>query len=241
MTDPIIITQDVERSFTMSGYTLHVLKGISVTVARGEWIALCGPSGSGKSTLLGIIGGIDLPTSGQVWLDNTEISGLPESKLARIRNQKIGFVFQSFHLIPTMTALENVELPLYINPQRRQSRRLAEEALEMVGLADRRKHLPQQLSGGEQQRVAISRALVTRPDLLLADEPTGNLDSVNSQQIMDLLTNLRHHLDLTIVMVTHDPQAASSADRKLDMVDGRVVSHQIQLSRNFRVRAEVAA
>lgn len=221
-TTPVIEVTEIYRMLALGGQEYHILRGISFSVHEGEWVAITGPSGSGKSTLLGILAGIDQPTRGSIRLDGQEISTLPENHLARLRNEKIGIVFQSFHLIPTMTAMENIEVPLYISPWRRQAKLLAGYMLERVGLSDRRDHLPHQLSGGEQQRVAIARALVNKPRLLLADEPTGNLDSSTSKQIMAILKQLREQLGLTIVMVTHDPQIASYADRCLQVVDGKI-------------------
>jgi putative ABC transport system ATP-binding protein len=220
---PTITAQDIRRTILLGGRELHILRGISFSASAGEWIALTGPSGSGKSTLLGILAGIDQPSSGKVRVDGVEISGMSEDRLARIRNEKIGMVFQAFHLIPTMTAQENVETPLYISPRRREARHLAQQMLEQVGLAERLHHLPHQLSGGEQQRVAIARALVTGPRLLLADEPTGNLDSATSKQVLMLIHQLRQKLNLTILMVTHDPQVARHADRAIHMIDGQLV------------------
>lgn len=219
---PMIEVNKVHRKLTTGGRDLHILQGISFTVNSGEWVALTGPSGSGKSTLLGILAGIDRPTSGNVMLDSYDISSLSESRLAHIRNELIGIVFQSFNLIPTMTAQENVEAPLYIHPKKREAGALAAEMLNQVGLGERARHMPHQLSGGEQQRVAIARALVTRPRVLLADEPTGNLDSVTSKQVMLLLQRLRSTMNLTIVMVTHDPNVAAYADRCLHIMDGRL-------------------
>ncbi len=221
-TQPLVEVKDLHRALPLDERSIHILRGISFSIAPGEWVAITGPSGSGKSTLLGIVAGIDHPTSGWVWVDGIQIDALPESKLARIRNEKIGMVFQSFHLIPTMTALENVEAPLYIHSKRRQARALAKEMLAQVSLVDRLNHLPHQLSGGEQQRVAIARALVAGPRLLLADEPTGNLDSATSKQVLALLQHLRRRLGLTIVMVTHDAQVAAYADRRLHIIDGKL-------------------
>jgi putative ABC transport system ATP-binding protein len=218
-----ISAQDIRRTILLGGRELHILRGISFSANAGEWVALTGPSGSGKSTLLGILAGIDQPTSGKVSVDGVEISGMSEDRLARIRNEKIGMVFQAFHLIPTMTAQENVETPLYVSPRRREARQLAQQMLEQVGLAERLHHLPHQLSGGEQQRVAIARALVTGPRLLLADEPTGNLDSTTSKQVLGLIHQLRKKLNLTIIMVTHDPKVAGHADRTIHMIDGQLV------------------
>ena len=223
MDTPILSVENVQRNLALGSIQIHVLKGISFQVNPGEWVALTGPSGSGKSTLLGLLAGLDRPSRGRLQLDGGEISTLPESRLARLRNQKIGVIFQSFHLIATLTAQENVEAPLYIGPRRREARALAQQMLERVGLADRRHHLPHQLSGGEQQRVAIARALSAGPRLLLADEPTGNLDSAASQQVLALLTQLREQMGLTVVMVTHDAQVAAYADRRLHLVDGQLV------------------
>ncbi len=220
----VLEVENIHRTLDQGGRTLHILQGISFSVETGEWLALTGPSGSGKSTLLGLLAGLDRPTRGQVFLDGVEISALPENKLARFRNERIGVVFQSFHLISTMTALENVEAPLYIGPHRRQAAQLARQMLDQVGLSERMNHLPHQLSGGEQQRVAIARALVGQPSLLLADEPTGNLDSATSKQVLGLIRVLREQLGLTIIMVTHDAQVAAYADRRLHLVDGRFVS-----------------
>jgi len=223
----LIEVNNVRRTLTTGGRAIHILRGISFTIAEGEWVALTGPSGSGKSTLLGILAGIDRPTEGSVCLDGYNITSLPESKLARIRNEEIGIVFQSFNLVPTMTALENVEAPLYIHPRWRSANKLAMEMLCQVGLAERCKHLPHQLSGGEQQRVAIARALVTGPRVLLADEPTGNLDSVTSKQVLTLLQQLRSRMGLTIIMVTHDPSVAAYADRSLHVMDGKLAGRSL--------------
>ncbi len=220
----IIQVENVSRHLPQGGRELHILNGISFTVEAGSWLALTGPSGSGKSTLLGILGGIDRPSAGKIYVEGIEISALPEGRLARLRNQKIGVVFQSFHLIPGMTALENVEAPLYIHPQRWHARPMAIHMLEQVGLGERMHHFPHRLSGGEQQRVAIARALVCGPEILLADEPTGNLDTATSKQVLDLLHQLRNQLGLTVVMVTHNLAVAGRADRRLHIVDGRLVN-----------------
>jgi putative ABC transport system ATP-binding protein len=223
----IIQAESVLRHLPQGGRELHILNGISFAVEAGEWLALTGPSGSGKSTLLGILAGIDRPSSGRVFLEGTEISALAEGRMARLRNEKIGVVFQAYHLIPSMTAQENVEAPLYIHPKRRQARSLAIQMLEQVGLGERLDHLPHQLSGGEQQRVAIARALVCGPSVLLADEPTGNLDTATSKQVLDLIQQLRRQMGLTVIMVTHDPSIAARADRYLYIVDGRIVDGEI--------------
>lgn len=222
--NPIIQLENVQRSLPLGDQMIHILHDINFSVPPGEWIAVSGPSGSGKSTLLGLVGGIDRPNAGKVILDGVDVSRLPESQLAQIRNQKLGIVFQSFNLISTMTALQNVEAPLYISARRHQARELAKRMLAMVGLADRLHHLPGQLSGGEQQRVAIARALVNEPRILLADEPTGNLDSGTSEQVLDLIERLQQQFELTVVIVTHDPLVAARADRVLNLVDGRFVT-----------------
>ncbi len=223
LSNQIIKVEDVCRTLSVGGLPLRILRGVSFSVEAGEWVALTGPAGSGKSTLLGLLAGMDRPTRGRICMEGVDISSLPEGKLARFRSEKIGMVFQSFHLIPTMTALENVEVPLYIGPQRRQARSLACQMLDQVALGERMEHLPHQLSGGEQQRVAIARALVAGPDLLLADEPTGNLDSATSKQVLGLIRLLRKQLGLTVIMVTHDAQVASYADRRLHLIDGQLL------------------
>jgi putative ABC transport system ATP-binding protein len=227
-TAPVLQAENVCRWLMFGQQKLHILRDVSLSVAEGEWVALTGPSGSGKSTLLGVLGGIDRPTSGWVRLDGLEISSMSEARLARIRNERVGIVFQSFHLIPTMTAQENVEAPLYVGHKRRHARPMAREMLERVGLGDRLHHLPHQLSGGEQQRVAIARALVGGPRLLLADEPTGNLDSVTGEQVLMLMRELRRQLGLTVVMVTHDAAVAAAADRRLYLADGRLVQPVVE-------------
>ena len=187
------------------------------------FIGIAGGSGSGKTTLLGLLAGIDNVTSGRLTLDGIDITHLSEHQLARIRNQKIGIVLQSFNLIPTLTAIENVEMPLYVSKDTHEAQQRARAILKQLGLADRMTHRPHQLSGGQQQRVAIARALVTQPGILLADEPTGNLDTETGEQILDLFQQLREELGLTIVVVTHDEQVAQYADRILHLVDGRLV------------------
>jgi putative ABC transport system ATP-binding protein len=225
MTDtPILVAREITRSLPFDHQTLPILKGLSLTIDRGEWVALTGPSGSGKTTLLGILAAIDHPTAGEVILEGQAIHNLPETKLARLRNEKIGIVFQAYNLIPTMSAQENVEAPLYIGPRRKQAARIAGEMLDLVGLGDRRRHLPHQLSGGEQQRVAVARALAGSPALLFADEPTGNLDSAAGRQVLDLISRLRRQFALTVVMVTHDAGVAAYADRRLHLVDGLFVT-----------------
>jgi putative ABC transport system ATP-binding protein len=213
---------DLTRVLPLGTEQVHILNGVSLQIQPGEWVALTGPSGSGKSTLLGILAGLDTPSGGRIRIDGLDITGMDERDLARIRNQKIGIVFQSFNLIPSLTAQENVEVPLYVRAGHRQAPARAREMLERVGLGARRGHRPHQLSGGEQQRVAIARALVTEPALLLADEPTGNLDSATGAQVLDLFSRLRAGLGVTLIMATHDPAIAARADRELHIVDGRL-------------------
>jgi putative ABC transport system ATP-binding protein len=211
---------DLARSLPLGSEPVPILRGVSFTVEPGEWIALTGPSGSGKSTLLGILGGLDSPTSGRILIGGTDITRLGERAMARLRNETIGIVFQSFNLIPSLTAQENVEAPLYVRPSGLRARDAAREMLGLVGLSDRLGHRPHQLSGGQQQRVAIARALVTRPALLIADEPTGNLDSANGTQVLELIEKLRRDRQITVVVATHDPEVAARADRTLHMIDG---------------------
>ena len=219
---PAVEATDITRSLPLGGETISILRGLSFRIERGDWVALTGPSGSGKSTLLGILAGLDSPTSGKIRIDGTDIAHLSESRLARMRNATIGVVFQSFNLIGALTALENVEAPLHVQSGHRQARTAAREMLDRVGLSDRLNHRPHQLSGGQQQRVAIARALVTKPALLVADEPTGNLDTATGAHVLDLIAELRRELSVTVVVATHDPDVASRADRILHIVDGRI-------------------
>ncbi len=218
----MIELQAIEKRFTVGGGTLDVIRGIDLRIGKGEFVAIMGKSGSGKSTLLNIIGCLDTPSAGRYTLSGSDVSALDDRALADIRNQRIGFIFQSFNLIARNTALRNVEKPLlYQGVEADERRRRAAEMLERVGLAERAGHLPSQLSGGQQQRVAIARALVARPDILIADEPTGNLDSATGQDIMGLLRNLSRE-GKTVVMVTHDPGSGAFADRVINLADGRV-------------------
>ncbi len=221
-TESIIRVTDVHKYYELGETRVHALRGVSVEVGRGEFVAIMGSSGSGKSTFMNILGCLDKPTSGQYHLEGIEVSSLDKKQLAAIRNRKIGFVFQGFNLLSRTTALENVELPtLYANISREEGLKRANDALELVGLADRKLHYPSQLSGGQQQRVAIARALVNRPAILLADEPTGNLDSRTSVEIIDVLQKLNDH-GLTIVLVTHESDIARFARRMIEFRDGRI-------------------
>jgi len=213
--------QGVTRTFTLAGVELPVLRGVDLTAREGDFISILGPSGCGKSTLLNILGLLDRPSSGRYFLEEREVEGLNDSELSSLRNQKIGFVFQSFNLLPRLSALENVEMPLiYRGSSAHERRQRATELLESVGLSDRGGHLPAQLSGGQQQRVAIARALVSDPVVLLADEPTGALDSKVGRQIMELFSQFNTERKLTIVMITHDLDLARLGSVRLGMRDG---------------------
>ena len=221
--ETVVRTVGLTRRYKMGDTQVDALRGVDLTVTRGEFVALVGPSGSGKSTVLNLVGGLDQPTSGQVWINGTELSASDERTLTRHRRQHVGFVFQSFNLLPRLTAKENVALPLMFSgvPEKERLAR-AEELLERVGLGPRLTHRPTQLSGGEQQRVAIARALVGEPALLLADEPTGNLDSATGAEIMRLLKALNQERGLTLLVVTHDPEIAAFATRTVRLRDGKV-------------------
>jgi putative ABC transport system ATP-binding protein len=216
MAPPLVQIENLRKEFG----NVRALDGVSFNVAAGEWIAIMGPSGSGKTTLINILGGLDTPTSGQALVDSTDVARLDESGLAKFRARKIGFIFQQFHLVPYLTSVENVMLAQYFHSTTDESE--ARRALERVGLADRIEHLPGQLSGGEQQRVAVARALINHPTLILADEPTGNLDEANEETVLRLMTEL-HSEGHTILMVTHAPSIGELADRRIDLAHGRLV------------------
>jgi putative ABC transport system ATP-binding protein len=219
----MLIVQDLTQSYRSGDSTLTVLHDVNFGIEDGEFVAVVGPSGSGKSTLLGLMAGLDRPSGGKVVLDGTDIAALSEDERARLRRERIGFVFQSFQLIPTLTAEENVGVPLELRGDN-DARERARDLLERVGLADRSGHYPAQLSGGEQQRVALARAFVHGPRILFADEPTGNLDAATGERIMELLIELNRERGTTLVLVTHDAELAGRARRTIRLADGRVVS-----------------
>jgi len=222
----MIEAQGLTKSIDTGTHRVEILRGIDLDVPAGQFLAIMGPSGSGKSTLLGLLAGLDTPTRGRILLDGTDITGLAEDELAVIRGRKVGFVFQSYQLIPTLTAEENVLLPMELAGDDGMSR--ARELLENVGLLDRRDHYPVQLSGGEQQRVALARAFAMRPPILMADEPTGNLDSANGRLVLDLLLGLNRREHATLLLVTHEQELAERADRRIMLRDGLIVSDEMQ-------------
>jgi putative ABC transport system ATP-binding protein len=225
----VIAVRGITKVYQMGDMEVHALRGVDLDVARGDMIAIMGPSGSGKSTLMNIIGCLDVPTSGTYRLDGVDVSRLNDDELAAIRCHKIGFVFQSFNLLARTSAMANVELPLiYAGLRGRQRRQRAQEVLELVGLGDRLDHKPNELSGGQQQRVAIARALINRPAMILADEPTGNLDTRTSEEIMDLFQRLNREQGITIIFVTHDPETAAYCRRTVHIRDGLVEREETQ-------------
>jgi len=221
---PAVQTDNVCRYYTMGNSVIRAVDGVSLRIARGEFVALLGQSGSGKSTLLNLLAGLDRPTSGSVLVAGRDLSRLSSEELARYRRHDVGMVFQAFHLIPTMTIAENIELPMrFAEIERAERTQRVRESLERVGLGHRVEHRPSELSGGEQQRVSIARALANRPSLLLADEPTGNLDTTNGRMVLELLIALNRREGTTLVLVTHDQQVSEQADRRITLRDGRVV------------------
>jgi putative ABC transport system ATP-binding protein len=227
MSEPVIRIRDLSREYAMGTETVRALRGVSMNITRNEYVAIMGPSGSGKSTLMNLIGCLDTPTGGEYWLNGQEVSRLTDDRLATVRNKEIGFVFQTFNLLGRATALHNVELPLvYAGAPSAERRARAVRALEEVGLGERMEHRPNELSGGQRQRVAIARALVNQPSILLADEPTGNLDSTTSEEIMRLFGDL-HASGQTVIMVTHEPDIAAFAQRVIVLRDGQVASDRL--------------
>jgi putative ABC transport system ATP-binding protein len=220
----VMDVQTITKNLPLGHENIDILKGISFQIMSGEFVSIVGPSGSGKSTLLGIIAGLDNPTTGQVLIDGVNITRMSEGKLAGVRNGKIGMIFQAFNLIPTLTAQENVEIPLYVGKHKGSPSTRSQELLKLVGLSHRLTHRPGQLSGGEQQRVAIARALATDPAFVIADEPTGNLDARNGDNVLKLIADLRSQTGKTFIIATHDPIVASHADRAIRIVDGQVAA-----------------
>ena len=222
----VIHAVELTKTYQMGAVQVQALRGVSFEIKSGEVVAIMGPSGSGKSTLMNIMGCLDRPTSGEYTLDGERVSQLNDDRLAKVRNHSVGFVFQSFNLLNRASALTNVELPLRYAGQRQGRREQAAQALEAVGLADRISHRPNELSGGQQQRVAIARALVNNPAMILADEPTGNLDSVSGKEIMELLLKLNHERGTTLIIVTHDPSVAAQTQRVIRLADGKLEGAQ---------------
>jgi putative ABC transport system ATP-binding protein len=243
MAAPLIQTVDLRKSYSLGDVTVHALRGVDLTVDAGSFVAVVGASGSGKSTFMNIMGLLDRPTSGQYLLEGEDVSGFDRDRRAVLRNRKIGFVFQSFNLLPRTSALENVELPLLYNGKARSSQQRHAKAralLEAVGLGSRAEHTPSQLSGGQQQRVAVARALVNDPELLLADEPTGNLDSRTSVEIMEILQRLNREKGITVVLITHEHDIAEYARRVITFRDGRVTS-DVQVEKRREAASELLA
>ncbi len=224
---PIIEVRRLAKTIDSGSHRVEILRGIDLAVPKGQFVSIMGPSGSGKSTLLGLLAGLDTPTAGEILLDGEEIHNLPEDDMALLRGRKIGFVFQSYQLVPTLTAEENVLLPLDLAGDGYSRADRARELLERVGLGDRADHYPVQLSGGEQQRVALARAFAAAPPLILADEPTGNLDTENGRHVLDMLVDLNRRENATLILVTHDQELSSRADRLIRLRDGRIDSDEL--------------
>ena len=223
--EPVVVVDDVCKEYRKNQNVLQVLQNVNLELSAGDYVSLMGPSGSGKSTLLNLIAGLDKPTSGSVFVCGQDLGRTSQSALAKWRARHIGFIFQMYNLIPVLTAYENVELPLTLTPLNKSQRvQQVKTALEIVGLADRMDHYPRQLSGGQEQRVSIARAIATDPTLIVADEPTGDLDAKSGNEILDLMHRLNDEFNKTIIMVTHDPKAAARAKRNLNLLDGRLVS-----------------
>ncbi len=238
--DVVLRAQNLSKTLKVGEVKVEALRNVSLTIERGEFVGIVGPSGSGKSTLLGLIGGLDTPTTGTIEIDGVDITRLSERKLTRIRNEKIGFIFQAFNLIPTLTALENVALPVQFAAKRQfNPHKRAKELLDMFGMGDRIHHRPTQLSGGQQQRVAIARALANNPAIIVGDEPTGNLDSESSSVVMEALRNVRDTFNTTVILVTHDPGIAEQMERLITLVDGRITDEDARTATGTHLRVQV--
>ncbi|MDQ6664742.1 MAG: ABC transporter ATP-binding protein [Acidobacteriota bacterium] len=231
----MVAVSQLTKIIATGAHRVEILRGIDLEIPRGQFVAIMGPSGSGKSTLLGLLAGLDTATSGRIVLDGQDITSLEEDRLALVRGRKIGFVFQSYHLIPTLTAEENVLLPAELLGIDSGIASRARELIDRVGLSNRRDHYPVQLSGGEQQRVALARAFMLKPPILMADEPTGNLDSQNGRHILELLLDLKTREKTTLVLVTHDPELANHADRVITLRDGLIVADDLQTAQAWRL------
>ena len=233
--DPLVVIENVKKEYRRAANVLQVLDGIDLQLQTGDYTALMGPSGSGKSTLLNLMAGLDQPTSGRVQVCGKDLGKASQSELAKWRSRHVGFIFQMYNLIPVLTAYENVELPLTLTPLKRKQRdQQVRTALEVVGLSDRMKHYPRQLSGGQEQRVSIARAIATDPTLIVADEPTGDLDTKAGNEILDLMERLNNDFQKTIIMVTHDPLAAQRAKQTLHLADGKLVTHPHEMHQTAR-------
>jgi len=230
--DNVIEVHDITKVYQMGEVEVHALRGVSFTIERGEVVSIMGPSGSGKSTLMNMLGCLDRPTSGEYYLDDELVSSLTDDQLAVIRNKKVGFVFQSFNLLSRVSSLANVELPLRYAGITSGRRELARQALESVGLGDRVTHRPYELSGGQQQRVAVARAIINNPSIIMADEPTGNLDSTVGKEIMNLLLDLNRERGTTLIIVTHDPKIAEQTQRVIRIIDGKLDKSSAESKRN---------
>ncbi len=227
MGPPVVSTRHLEKTYVTGDVSVHALREVDIDLSKGEFVVVMGPSGSGKTTLLNLLGALDRPSGGNILIDGEDLNQLKEEELTRLRRERVGFVFQFYNLIPTLTALENVELPMLMaGVSRRERESRARALLAMVGLAERANHLPDELSGGEQQRVTIARALANRPSIILADEPTGDLDTKTGTEVVRMLRDLARKEGVTVVAVTHDPVVAEMADRILEMRDGRIVGER---------------